>query len=384
MPAIPKKIRTGLVELRTNGGSVYVSPSFWERVYLLWTFRNFPSLPKQVLNRREQQLIDKLCRTEIVGRTKPIAEAVVIGTVENVYLKQSSEMDTSATTGTLIEMSSASASARASRAVGSERISVRLSRAAYNRTRFGRFRNRSVQNISTPKQDSIERSEAKETSPAPVPRDAGRSWSRSRVGWALVATCAAALLGILFYFREGRLKSPISVSQVATEAPNPASGGSVLSTVARPENVERSLPAERGTPTATLELASPVASSMQRERGRRKTILSKPPVQTEDSTPAERVQVEESPKGGFSYPVAPMPNLTGKVRLKAVIGTDGTVREVDVLSGNRALAAAASRAVRHWRYGRHELEGHAVEAETNITISFVGDDTVSVSFPAFH
>src|SRR4029077_15400380 len=141
MPAIPQKIRTGLVELRTNVGSVYVSPSFWERVYLLWTFRNFPSLPKQVLNRREQQLIDKLCRAEIVGSTKPIAEAVVIGTVENVDVKQSSEMETSATTGTLIEMSSASASA-ASRAVGSERISVRLSRAAYNRTRFGRLRNR--------------------------------------------------------------------------------------------------------------------------------------------------------------------------------------------------------------------------------------------------
>ncbi len=383
MPAIPQKIRTGLVELRTNVGSVYVSPSFWERVYLLWTFRNFPSLPKQVLNRHEQQLIDKLCRAEVVSRTKPTAGAVVIGAVENLYLKQSCEMEESATIGTLIEMSPASASAAASRAVGSERISVRLSRAAYNRTRFGRLRNRHVQNISAPKQDPVERSEAKEARPAPVLRDAGRSWSRSRVGWTLVATCGAAVLGILFHFREGRLKSPISVSQVATEAPNPASG-SVLSTVARSENVERSMPAERRHPTTLLEPPPPAASSRQREAAERKTILSQLPVPTVQSTPAERVQVEESPQGGFSYPVAPIPNLTGKVRLKAVIGTDGTVREVDVLSGNRALAAAAARAVRHWRYGRHELEGHAVEAETNITISFVGDDAVSVSFPGLH
>jgi len=113
-------------------------------------------------------------------------------------------------------------------------------------------------------------------------------------------------------------------------------------------------------------------------------IPSELPVAIEQSTPAERLQVAESPKDGFRYPVAPSPTLTGKVSLKAVIGIDGTVSEVDVLSGNRALAAAAARAVRHWRYRPHELRGHAVEAETNITISFVGDDAVSISFPAVH
>jgi hypothetical protein len=30
------------------------------------------------------------------------------------------------------------------------------------------------------------------------------------------------------------------------------------------------------------------------------------------------------------------------------------------------------------------LEGHAVEAETNITISFIGDEAVSISFPPAH
>jgi len=86
MPAVPQKIRTGLVELRTHIGSVYVSPSFWERIYLLWTFRNFQSLPKQVLNRHQQHLIDKLCRAAIVSRNGPIARTSIIGAVENVYL----------------------------------------------------------------------------------------------------------------------------------------------------------------------------------------------------------------------------------------------------------------------------------------------------------
>jgi hypothetical protein len=386
MPAMRQKIRTGLVEMRTNVGLVYVSPSFWERIYLLWTFRNFHSLPKQVLNRHQQQLIDKLCRAEIVSRTEPIARTSIIGAVENVYLKRDWKTEKAATTGTLIEMSAASADAAASRAVGSEGISMRSSRAAYNRTGFGRLRRQSgnVQNISAPKQDSLEQSKAKEASPAPVLNYAGRTWSRKRVGWALVAACGAALLGILFYSRQGRLAPSISVSQIAMEAHKPASG-SVLSTVAQPENVQRSMPAERRPPATILQPPPLTVSSKQRKSSQRKmVILSQLPVATMQSTPAERLQVAESPKNGFGYPAAPIPTLTGKVSLKAVIGIDGTVKEVDVLSGNRALAAAAARAVQHWRYRRHELRGHAVEAETNITISFVGDDAVSISFLAVH
>jgi hypothetical protein len=382
---MPQKIRTGLVELRTNVGSVYVRPSFWERIYLLWTFRNFHTLPKQVLNRHQQQLIDKLCRTEAVSRTGPIARTTpIIGAVENVYLKRDCETEKAVTTGMLIEMSAVSTDAAASRAVGSEGISFRSSRAAHNRTGFGRLRRQSgnVQNISAPKQDSVEQSEAEEANPAAVLADAGRTWSRNRVGWALVAACGATLLGILFYFREGRLASSISISQVAIEAHRPASG-SVLSVVARPQNTQRSMPAERRPSDTIIQPPSATVSSRQRKSNQGKTVIfSRLPVATMQSTPAERLQVAESPRDGFSYPVAPIPTLTGKVSLKAVIGIDGTVREVDVLSGNRALAAAASRAVRHWRYRPHELRGHAVEAETNITVNFVGDDAVSISFPA--
>src|SRR5579864_8800067 len=125
MPALPQKIRTGLVELRTHIGSVYVSPSFWERIYLLWTFRNFHSLPKQVLNRHQQQLIDKLCRAEIVSRSGPIARSSIIGTVEDVYLKRDCGTETAMTAGKLIEMSATDADAP--RAVGSEEISIRSS-----------------------------------------------------------------------------------------------------------------------------------------------------------------------------------------------------------------------------------------------------------------
>ena len=387
MPAVPQKIRTGLVELRTQIGSVYVSPSFWERIYLLWTFRNFHSLPKQVLNRHQQQLIDKLCRAAIVSRNGPIARTSIIGAVENVYLMPDRKTEAAAPTSKLVELGATSADVAALRAVGSEGISIRSNRAAYNRIDVGRLHRQSanVQYISAPKQDS-EQSETKEASPPSVDSDARRTWSRNRVGWALVAACGAALLGILFYFREGRLAPRITVPQVAIEAHEPAV--SIPSAAAaQPEKVQQSMPAERRQPATitALKPSSPVVSSRRHESTRGKVvILPQQNVTTMDSTPRERLQVAEAPESGFSYPVPPNPILTGEVSLTAVIGTDGTVTEVDVLSGKRALAGAAVRAVRHWRYRLHELKGQAVEAETNIVISFAGSDAVSISFPAAH
>lgn len=386
MPAVPQKIRTGLVELRTHIGSVYVSPSFWERIYLVWTFRNFQSLPKQVLNRHQQHLIDKLCRVAIVSRNGPIARTSIIGAVENVYLMPDRKTEAASPTSKLVELGTTSAYVAALRAVGSEGISIRSSRAAYNRIDIGRLHRQSVnvQSISAPKQDSAEQSETKEASPALVDSDARRRWSRNRVGWALVAACGAALLGILFHFREGRLAPRITAPQVAIEAHEPAVT-IPSAAAAQPEKVQQSMPAERIQPATitALKPSSPVVSSRQHEStDGNAVILPQQNVATMDSTPRERLQVEEAPENGFSYPVAPNPTLTGEVSLKAVIGTDGTVTEVDVLSGKRALAGAAVRAVRHWRYRPHELKGHAVEAKTNIVISFVGSDAVSIGFPA--
>jgi TonB family protein len=72
--------------------------------------------------------------------------------------------------------------------------------------------------------------------------------------------------------------------------------------------------------------------------------------------------------------------LAGKVRLKLVVGTDGSVTGVTVVAGNPILANAAVRSVRHWRYPRTEVGGRAVEAETTVTISFLGPDVVTINF----
>jgi TonB family protein len=388
MAAVSQKIRTGVVELRADIGSVYVSPSFWERIYLLWMFRNFHRLPKQVLNRHQRQLIDKLCRAAIVNRNGPIAGTSIIGAVENVSLMPDCKTEALTTTSKLVAMSTTSADVVAPRAVGSEGSSVRSSRVAYNRTGVGRFPKRSanVHYISTPQKGSAEQSGTKKTSQASVDSDQGRVRSRTWLEWALVAACWAALLGILFYSRQGRRAPSTAVPQVAFAAQQPGSGSIPSAAVAQPGKVPQSMPSVREHPATIIALnsPSPAVSSRQESAHRETLTLTQPSIATVDSPPAERLQVAEAPEHGFSYPVAPNPALSGKVSLKAVIGTDGTVREVDVLSGNRMLAGAAVRAVRQWRYRPYELNGHAVEAETNIAISFVGDDAVSVSFPTPH
>jgi TonB family protein len=72
------------------------------------------------------------------------------------------------------------------------------------------------------------------------------------------------------------------------------------------------------------------------------------------------------------YPVtARLMHLAGTVRLQAIIGTDGRVRDVEVLSGNPILAQAALAAVRKWRYRPTELNHEIVEVETEITVNFI-------------
>jgi len=72
------------------------------------------------------------------------------------------------------------------------------------------------------------------------------------------------------------------------------------------------------------------------------------------------------------YPqLAIQARIQGNVVLHAIIGRDGQVSELEVLSGHPLLVNAALDAVRQWRYNPTLLNGQAVEVETTITVSFV-------------
>src|SRR5580658_6030961 len=55
-----EKLADGILELDTQIGPRYVQPNLLQRAYLIWTFRNFFSLPQQVLRPWERRLIDHL------------------------------------------------------------------------------------------------------------------------------------------------------------------------------------------------------------------------------------------------------------------------------------------------------------------------------------
>jgi hypothetical protein len=80
-----EKLVAGVVEVQTPIGPRYVMPSFVQRLYLVWMFRNFPILPHAVLSRWQQHLIDRMCseqRFESMAYADGM-EAPVIGTIEH-------------------------------------------------------------------------------------------------------------------------------------------------------------------------------------------------------------------------------------------------------------------------------------------------------------
>ena len=69
-------------------------------------------------------------------------------------------------------------------------------------------------------------------------------------------------------------------------------------------------------------------------------------------------------------PEAGRARLEGTVLLMAVIGKDGSVKDVRVESGLPILAQAAIDAVRQWRYKPYMIDGEPVEVDSRITINF--------------
>jgi hypothetical protein len=79
-----EKLTDGVLELDTAIGPRYVQPNLAQRAYLIWTFRNFLSLPQQVLRPWERRLIDHLCsENRFVSRSVAgTNERPVIGRIE--------------------------------------------------------------------------------------------------------------------------------------------------------------------------------------------------------------------------------------------------------------------------------------------------------------
>jgi TonB family protein len=69
-------------------------------------------------------------------------------------------------------------------------------------------------------------------------------------------------------------------------------------------------------------------------------------------------------------PLAKQAGISGAVHLNAIIGRDGTVQNLTVVSGHPLLIPAAMEAVKQWTYEPTLLNGQAVEVLTQIEVEF--------------
>lgn len=90
-----------------------------------------------------------------------------------------------------------------------------------------------------------------------------------------------------------------------------------------------------------------------------------------------RIRVSQMEPGALIHqvqpvypPAAKIARIQGTVQLAAVIGRDGSIANLRVVSGSPLLVRAAVDAVREWRYRPYILNGQSVEVETQISVNF--------------
>jgi hypothetical protein len=77
-----QKLSLGVLCVLTPTGPRYVRPALTERLYLLWIFRNFSTLPFKVLSQRQQRWINRLCIKYGFISALGFSDATLIGTLE--------------------------------------------------------------------------------------------------------------------------------------------------------------------------------------------------------------------------------------------------------------------------------------------------------------
>jgi hypothetical protein len=354
-----------LVELRTGTGVVYVRPSRWQRIRLQWAFRHFHELPLQVFTRRDQRLIEKLFQSAVVTPASPVAGTTVLGVVDNVHPKPA------ASVARVVTMRPQTTPAKAF--PGKPWTHVLLSPDFSQRQKereikqiFGTAKSRDVREVRF------------------------RQWGAvGALATACVTVVVASSHGILPLSPLVQRTAPVnhaptlpapaqaskSIKPPAAIMPAQVSAPTVATTV-KPKHPAALPPTEPDlahNELAFLEKAPPIPPP-----GTVPDTIAEQAAISRASTSAPLL-VSELPQGHFAHPVVSEPNLVGELQLKALIGADGLVKQVTVLSGNPKLAEVGMRAVRQWHYAPYEVLGSPVEVETHIKMSFFGEDAVSVA-----
>jgi protein TonB len=107
-------------------------------------------------------------------------------------------------------------------------------------------------------------------------------------------------------------------------------------------------------------------------------IISSTPVAVPKVATPQRVRVSSGVSTGLlikkvtpNYPqLAKQARIQGSVVLQAEISKEGTIQNLQLISGHPMLAPAAIEAVKQWRYKPYLLNGEPVAVETQVVVNF--------------
>src|ERR1700676_3271346 len=292
VPVFLNRLQSGFLLFETQHGLVRVELSLWQRLYLLWTFRNFRQLSIPLLNPRQRTLVNALFRSTAGVVSHSHNPLPVIGVVEN-FVPPTVRID-----------ASPAQKAERQEKVGAQRAEV-----------------------------------------APKPRPV---LSSSPIfAWCTLASTVGALsLCIISVVVSHRIQA-IPASQAHNQPRLQQINGIALPNSphsAKPATITKS-PTASGpsAPTAQLLAASGAADMPASIAAVIPTAKRAIRVHDGASTPkfplsgqARGIQASRPPLR-FVYPVYPDVRARGVVSLTAGVGSDGAVRTGRVVSGNRAL-----------------------------------------------
>ncbi len=188
----------------------------------------------------------------------------------------------------------------------------------------------------------------------------------------------------ILYIPPRPLPPPVAVRQASSAAPS----APVTPTLFRPV-----FTALRHIPTSIVTLPDPSGLSAIVQPGSSAGAgivpFGPPSLGAENGPPAAPAPVKAAPKPALlrvsngvqaakllQQPKPPYPPLakaariSGLVRLQAIIGRDGTIRNLRLVSGAPLLVKAAFEAVSQWTYKPTLLNGEPVEVFTEIDVNF--------------
>ena len=78
-----ERLASGVLRVLTPLGTRYLQPSFAQRLYLLWVFPNFQTLPVKVLTSRQRRLVESMwAADQFVSFGAGVDDAPLLGTLE--------------------------------------------------------------------------------------------------------------------------------------------------------------------------------------------------------------------------------------------------------------------------------------------------------------